>query len=75
MWIYVVIGVFVIILVYAVILFNSFSSVDAYYSIYDKTIGQYNNLPAEAGDYEIYALKYDISDKHLEIHKFKYSYK
>lgn len=75
MGIYVVIGVFVIILVYAVILFNSFSSVDAYYSIYDKTIGQYNNLPAEAGDYEIYALKYDISDKHLEIHKFKYSYK
>lgn len=75
MWIYVVITVIIIIVIYAIVLFNSFSSVDAYYSIYDKTMGQYNNLPDEAGDYEKYAMKYDISDKHLEIHKFKYSYK
>lgn len=52
-----------------------YSDVDAYYSIYNKTTGQYNSLPEEAGDYEIYAMKYDISDKYLEIHKFKYSYK
>lgn len=52
-----------------------YSDVDAYYSIYNKTTGQYNTLPDEVGDYEIYAMKYDISDKHLEIHKFKYSYK
>ncbi len=52
-----------------------YSDVDAYYSIYNKTTGQYNSLPDKAGDYEIYAMKYDVSDKHLEIHKFKYSYK
>ncbi len=52
-----------------------YSDADAYYSIYNKTTGQYNSLPEKTGDYEIYAMKYDISDKHLEIHKFKYSYK
>lgn len=48
---------------------------DAYFSIYNKTTAEYNSLPIIAGDYEIYAMKYDISDKKLEIHKFKYSYK
>ena len=47
---------------------------DAYYSIYNKTANQYNYLPYISGDYEIYAMKYDKSDKHLEIHKFKISY-
>ena len=47
---------------------------DAYYSIYNKTTNQYNSLPDISGDYEIYAMKYDKSDKHLEIHKFKISY-
>ena len=47
---------------------------DAYYSIYNKTTNQYNNLPENSGDYEVYAMKYDKSDKHLEIHKFKISY-
>lgn len=47
---------------------------DAYYSIYNKTTNQYNTLPDVSGDYEIYAMKYDKSDKHLEIHKFHYSY-
>lgn len=51
------------------------SDKDAYFSIYNKTTNQYNTLPGIAGDYEIYAMKYDKSDKHLEIHKFKYSYK
>lgn len=48
---------------------------DAYYSIYNKTTNQYNTLPETSEDYEIYAMKYDKSDKHLEIHKFKISYK
>lgn len=48
---------------------------DAYFSIYNKTTNQYNTLPEVAGNYEIYAMKYDISDKHLEIHKFQYSYR
>lgn len=47
---------------------------DAYYSIYNKTTNQYNTLPESSGNYEVYAMKYDKSDKHLEIHKFKISY-
>lgn len=47
---------------------------DAYFSIYNSTTNQYNTLPDTSGDYEIYAMKYDRSDKQLEIHKFKYSY-
>lgn len=47
---------------------------DAYYSIYNKTANQYNSLPDISGYYEIYAMKYDKSDKHLEIHKFKIAY-
>lgn len=48
---------------------------DAYFSIYNNTTNQYNTLPETSGDYEIYAMKYDKSEKKLEIHKFKYSYK
>ena len=48
---------------------------DAYFSIYNKTTNQYSTLPETTGNYEIYAMKYDISEKHLEIHKFNYSYK
>ena len=48
---------------------------DAYFSIYNKTANQYNTLPEIAGIYEIYAMKYDLSEKHLEIHKFNYLYK
>lgn len=47
---------------------------DAYYSIYNKTTNQYNLLPEISGNYEIYAIKYDKSDKHLEIHNFKILY-
>ena len=48
---------------------------DLYYSIYNKTTNEYNTLPTIASNYEIYAMKYDKSDKHLEIHKFDYNYK
>lgn len=51
------------------------SDEDAYYSIYNKTTGEYNTLPNESGEYEIYVMKYDKSDKYLEIHTFKYYYK
>ena len=51
------------------------SDFDSYYSIYNKTTNEYNTLPTIAGNYEIYAMKYDKSDKHLEIHKFDYKYK
>lgn len=47
---------------------------DAYYSIYNKTTNQYNVLPENSGEYEIYTMKYDKSDKKLEIHKFEYLY-
>lgn len=48
---------------------------DAYYSIYNKTTNKYNTLPETEGNYEIYTMKYDKSNKTLEIHKFNYSYK
>lgn len=51
------------------------SDEDAYFSIYNKTTNQYNALPENPGNYEIYAMKYDKSACHLEIHKFKYSYR
>lgn len=51
------------------------SDVDAYFSIYNKTNNEYNTLPKLSGEYEVYAMKYDKSEKKLEIHKFKYFYK
>lgn len=48
---------------------------DTYLSIYNKTTDQYNVVPEITGIYEIYVMKYNISDKKLEIHKFKYNYK
>lgn len=47
---------------------------DCYISIYIKEIKKYNTLPEVAGNYEVYIMKYDISDKKLEIHKFDYFY-
>ena len=51
------------------------SDTDAYYSIYNKTTGEYNALPASTGSYEIYAMKYDKSAKQLEIHSFLIDYR
>jgi len=47
---------------------------DAYFSIYNKTTNEYNVLPEKSGEYEVYAMKYDKSDKKLQIDKFKISY-
>lgn len=51
------------------------SDKDAYFSIYNSTLKQYNSIPDQAGNYEIYTMKYDVSDKYLTIHKFNYTYK
>lgn len=48
---------------------------DAYYCIYNNTTNQYNALPNEPGVYEIYAMKYDQSNKELDIHIFDYTYR
>lgn len=47
---------------------------NTYYSIYNKTLNEYNTLPTDSGDYEFYAIKYDKSTKHLEIDSYKYTY-
>ena len=51
-----------------------YSGDDIYYSLYNKTLNVYNSLPSNSGEYEMYAMKYSISNKMLEIHKFKYKY-
>ena len=51
------------------------SNSDTYFSIYNQSTNQYNTIPEASGDYEIYAMKYDQSEKLLEIHKFVYSYR
>lgn len=47
---------------------------DLYYSVYNKTINEYNTIPNESGVYEIYAMKYDKTKKELTIHKYKLMY-
>lgn len=47
---------------------------NVYYSIYNKTTNEYNTIPSESGEYEIYAMYYDKELKQLSIHKYKYSY-
>ena len=37
-------------------------------------LNEYNKVPDDVVEYEIYAMKYDISSKCLEIHKFNYNY-
>ena len=47
---------------------------DLYYSVYNKTINEYNVIPEESGIYEIYAMSYDKNKKELIIHKYKLMY-
>lgn len=58
-----------------ILLPSTLSVRDNYISIYNKTLNQYNTLPSEEGEYEIYAMKYNVSEKILEIHKFMLTYK
>lgn len=55
--------------------FSYVSNEDVYFSIYNKTTDEYNELPKVPGVYEIYVMRYDKSIKYLEINKFKYTYK
>ena len=45
-----------------------------YYSVYNKTTNEYNQIPNKTGEYEIYAMYYDAANKQLSIHIYKYSY-
>ena len=54
--------------------FSFRSDPDAYYSVYNKTTGEYNTLPTGTGVYEIYSMRYDCSDKQLEIHRYLMQY-
>ena len=47
---------------------------DLYYSVYNKTINEYNTIPNESGVYEIYAMRYDKTKNELTIHKYKLMY-
>lgn len=47
---------------------------DLYYSVYNKTINEYNTIPNESGVYEVYAMRYDKTKKELTIHKYKLMY-
>ena len=51
------------------------SSSKVYYSIYNKTLDEYNKLPVNSGAYQIFTMIYDSSKKILEVHKFMYKYK
>ncbi len=51
------------------------SSSKVYYSIYNKTLDEYNKLPVNSGDYQIFTMIYDSSKNILEVHKFMYKYK
>ena len=46
-----------------------------YYSIYNKTLDEYNSIPEEIREYEIYMMRYDKATKVLEIHNYNYLYK
>lgn len=50
------------------------SSNDIYYSIYNKSLNEYNTIPSESGKYEIYAMFYDKKLKQLSIHKYIYDF-
>ena len=50
------------------------SSGNVYYSIYNKTTNEYNTIPNESREYEIYSMYYDKSLKQLSIHKYKYNF-
>ena len=46
-----------------------------YFLIYNASLNEYNLVPTNSGDYEIYAMMYNSSLKLLEIDEFKYKYR
>lgn len=54
---------------------SQFKSKDnVYFSVYNKTTNEYNTIPSESGEYEIYAMSYDELTKVLSIHKYKFRF-
>jgi len=47
---------------------------NTYYSIYNKTLNEYNIIPSKSGNYECYVMKYNISEKKMVLHKFIFNY-
>ena len=45
---------------------------DSYYLFYNRTLNEYNVIPNTAGNYQICAIKYNISNKNLIIYTFYY---
>lgn len=45
---------------------------DVYFSIYNKTLDEYNVVPKDLGKYEFYAMEYDVSDKKLLIYQYTF---
>ena len=45
---------------------------DIYYLFYNKTLDEYNVVPIDLGNYEIFTIKYDICKKNLVIYSFNY---
>lgn len=54
---------------------DTYSNSDVFYSIYNKTLNEYNVVPNESGIYEIYVLKYILSEGYLEIKDIDMSFK
>lgn len=50
------------------------SNENVYYSIFNKTTNEYNTIPNETGEYEIYSMYYNKLLKQLSIHKYKYKF-
>lgn len=49
-------------------------SESSYFSIYNKTLDNYNSVPNESGEYSICVMMFDNENKHLEINEYSFSY-
>ena len=49
------------------------SNNNIYYLFYNKTLDEYNTLPLNSVNYEVFTIKYDISKKSLIIYSFYYN--
>lgn len=49
-------------------------SESSYFSIYNKTLDNYNSVPNESGEYSICVMMFDKENKHLEINEYSFSY-
>ena len=55
--------------------FNCSGEIECYYSVYNKELNAYNQIPTESGKYHIYSMFYDPNNKKLEIQEYSYNYK